>query len=263
MVANLFKPEEIHVLTKDYRLALEQSADHSFSIHAIDLLEPYILLDYLNEVSTLANASTRVVAASLFSKRYSFLMIASSLYAMTMFNKAFDYSIENSYVDYSKEGQLWLPKLRLAHWDVSQPVDGNRKEWRDQVIHNIFAENIALLWRSISKTAPISMSVLWENTAIYVYWLYEKRMSEGASSDQKLRIRDDFHYLLKEAPAYLFGEKINPLAKFDQPKVITANSNDPIRVRKTCCLYYQTCGEKEYCSTCPKSRKEAASTVSS
>lgn len=263
MVANLFKSEELHVLTKDYRLALERSADHSFSIHAIDLLEPYILLDYLNEVSTLLNASTRIVAASLFSKRYSYLMIASSLYAMTMFDKAFDYSIENCYIDYSKDEQLWLPNLRLAHWDISQPVDGKREEWRDQVIRHIFAENIAVVWRSMSKTAPISKSVLWENTSIYVYWLYEKRMSEGATAEQKMRIEDDFRYLLKAAPAHLFGETLNPLAKFDQPKMLTAKSDEPIRIRKTCCLYYQTCVEEDYCSTCPKLKQEAVSIISS
>ena len=51
--------------------------------------------------------------------------------------------------------------MRLAVWHFTQPIDGGRNEWRDQIIKNIFAENIAQVWRSISNVAIIPTSVLW------------------------------------------------------------------------------------------------------
>ncbi|QGQ99117.1 hypothetical protein EHS13_31680 [Paenibacillus psychroresistens] len=256
----MFKPQEMDQLVKDYRLTLEPSLERRFSISAIDLLDKDKCLDYLDKVSSIFEASTEAATASLFAKRYSFLTIASSLYAMSSFSKGMDYSIGNCHIESIYKGQAWLPKVRLSNMQVSQPDEGNRNEWRDQVIRSIFAENIDKAWRSISKSAHISKAILWENTAIYVYWLYENTFREGASDDQLLRIQNDFEYLINDAPAHLFGEKTNPLAKFNTPKQVTLASAEPIRIRKTCCYYYQASDEPEdYCPTCPKIKHEPVS----
>ncbi|MEW9673067.1 (2Fe-2S)-binding protein [Ammoniphilus sp. 3BR4] len=145
--------------------------------------------------------------------------------------------------------------MRLTNWQATQPTDGDRHVWRDQVIRNIFAGNIAKIWRSICKAADIPIAVLWENTAIYVYWLYEKRMGEGASEQQKVRIHEDFQYLLHEAPASLFGDTENPLKKYNSPKCTISTSDQPVRIRKTCCFYYKVSSSENYCSTCPKVKR--------
>jgi len=252
-----FNPEEIDVLVKDYRLAIEPSTDGKFSMPAIDLLNNDKCSAYLGGVKGIFETSSDVATMSLFAKRYSYLIIASSLYAMSAFNKGLDYSIENCHIESSFQGQAWLPKVRLTDWPVSQPAEGGRKEWRDQVIRNIFAENIAKAWHSLSKVGPISKAVLWENTAIYVYWLYENKFGEGADADQQARIREDYDYLLNEAPAHLFGETKNPLARFNSAKVATLASETPIRIRKTCCYYYLAADDPEdYCPTCPKIKHE-------
>ena len=98
------------------------------------------------------------------------------------------------------------------------------------------------------------MEILWENTAIRVYSLYEKKMGEGKSEQEKLRIQKDFEYLIHEAPASLFGETENPLAKFYGPKTKISFSNEPVRIRKTCCFYYKVSQNEKYCSTCPKDK---------
>ncbi|WP_256760514.1 IucA/IucC family C-terminal-domain containing protein [Cohnella sp. WQ 127256] len=256
----MFKPEEVDVLVQDYRLMLEPSSDRRFSMPAIDLLNKEKSLEYLAGVSSIFESSSHVATVSLFAKRYSYLIIASSLYAMSVFNKGIDYSIANCHIESYYQGQAWLPRVRLADWPVSQPTEGNRKEWRDQIIHNIFAENIAKAWLSLSKMAPISKAVLWENTAIYVYWLYENKFGEGVSADQNSRVQEDFEYLLNEAPAHLFGENKNPFARFNSPKKATLASDVPIRIRQTCCYYYLASDEPEdYCPTCPKIKHEVVS----
>jgi ferric iron reductase protein FhuF len=208
----------------------------------------------MDRVTAKFQASSGAAAASQFSKRYAYMTMASGLYAMTMFDKGLDYSVENCRLESVYRDENWLPEVRLADWRVTGPAaDGEREEWRAQTISRIFAGNIAKVWRSISKAAKLPRAILWENTAISVYWLYEKRMGEGADECQQSRIREDYRYLLSEAPAHLFGEKENPLAKFHSPKCITPASELPVRIRKTCCLLYQTPDhDGDYCITCPK-----------
>lgn len=255
-----YTQEEIDTLVKDYRLALEPSEDRWYSMPATDLLDKDKSLAYMDKVASIFEATSNVANASLFAKRYSFLIIASSLYSMSRYDKCLDYSIENCHVESFHQGEFWLPKVRLAEWNVTMPGKGGRDEWREQVIRNVFADNLAKAWRALSKSASISISVLWENTAIYVYWLYENKFMEGADAELKERLQADYDYLRSEAPAHLFGLTKNPLAKFDSPKVVSCASDHPIRIRKTCCYYYQASDESnDYCSSCPKRQHEAVS----
>jgi len=257
-----FKPEEIEVLVKDYRLMIEPSEERQFSLPAIDLLDKLKSLEYLDKVSSIFESTSLLATASLFAKRYSFLIIASSLYAMSRFDKGLDYSIENCHIESNYQGKAWLPKVRLTDWQVTQPAEGNRDEWRDQTIHNLFAGNIAKAWHALSESAAISKAILWENTAIYVYYLYENKYAETADSAEKSRIQADYEYLITKAPGYLFGETKNPLAKFDSPKVTTLASETPLRIRKTCCYYYQVADDPEdYCPTCPKIKHKVVISV--
>jgi ferric iron reductase protein FhuF len=251
-MSSSLKPEEMEILSKDFRLVRNISSDSSYSIASKDFLHQEKCLAYLNKVTDILPASTKVASVSQFSKRYAFLTFGSGLYSMTMYNKGLDYSINNCYIESNYHRESWIPNLRLLDWHVTEPEDENWNKWRDQMIQTIFAENIAKVWEVISKVVRIPSSVLWENTAISVYWMYEKKMREEASENQKERILEDYHYLLS-APADLFGTAENPLTKFDSPKSTTASSVEPIRMRKTCCYYYQT-PANIYCRTCPRKK---------
>jgi ferric iron reductase protein FhuF len=239
-----FKTEELECLSTDFRLTTTISTDSRFSISSIDLLNEVKCSEYLDKITGLFKSPSRMVTASQFAKRYSFLTIAPSLYAMTMLNKGLDFSVENCHVESTfRDDSTWLPKVRLNDQIVSLPEVGGRNEWRNQVVKNIFAGNISKVWHSVSKAANIPISILWENTAIYVYWLYEKRIGG----------HEDFQFLLNEAPASLFGEKRNPLTRFNSPKCEIPTSDQPVRVRKTCCYYYEVSPDKKtYCSSCPR-----------
>lgn len=247
-----FTKEELEPLTADFRLTSEASADRAHSTPAAQLLNEMECTGYIDRVSGLFGATSRSVGGSLFAKRYSYLTIAPVLYAMTMYNKGLHAAIENCHVESMlREDGVWLPKLRLNDWQASVAGDNDRHEWRDNIIRSLFADNIAKLWRAVSKANRVSAATLWENTAVNVYWLYEKRIGDASDPDRQARIREDYEYLLS-APGDLFGEKTNPLIKFDSPKVKLPEYEQPIRVRKTCCLYYRTDGERSYCSICPK-----------
>lgn len=250
---SLLQPEEYDILAADYRLTRDSSTDRSFSIPFADLLDPEKSLAYFRGVSGIFETDSELATVSLFAKRYAFLVVASGLYAMSAFNKGLNLTLENGWIESTYQGQAWLPKARLLDLQASEPGEGQRSEWRDRVIETMFAGNLSRVWNAVSNAAGISKALLWENTAIYVYWLYEKKFAEGASPEQKRRMEEDYRYLLYDAPPRLFGEPRNPIKKFNSPKVLTAESDNPIRMRKTCCFYYLTSDTPhDYCSTCPK-----------
>lgn len=252
-IATSLRPEEFNILAADYRLTRDSSPDRTFSVPFVDLLDREKSLAYFRGVSGIFETDSELATVSLFAKRYAFLVIASGLYAMSRFNKGLNLALENGWIESSYQGQVWLPKARLLDLQASEPWAGQRSEWRDQVIERMFAGNLSRVWNAVSKAAGISKALLWENTAIYVYWLYEKKFAEGASPEQKQRMEEDYRYLLHDAPPRLFGEPRNPIKQFNSPKVSTAESDNPIRMRKTCCFYYLTSDTPhDYCSTCPK-----------
>jgi ferric iron reductase protein FhuF len=99
----------------------------------------------------------------------------------------------------------------------------------------------------VAKEAKISRQTLWENVMLYVYWLYETvlpKLGETEFADE------DFQALL-DAPASFFGMNRNPAATFYSEKVYVEKHQATMRVRKTCCFYYQTNSSGARCSTCP------------
>lgn len=272
---SLLKPGEWEYLTSEMRMTAAESSDRKHSISSRDLLNKQRCVEYLEQLGVMYESPSISVTASTFSKRYAFLIVSPALYALTMYNKGFDLSIDNCNVESAyRNGDSWQPNLRLGHvgmtepggvsrdeWCEAQPDGRNRAEWRDEMIRSIFAGHLAAVWRSISKAARIPLTTLWENTAIFVYVLYEKRMAEAASAEEKLRRQEDFEYLIHDAPASLFGEKQNPLAAYYSPKCEVPGSAEPIRMRKTCCLYYKLSdGGEDYCPTCPLVKRGLACT---
>lgn len=258
MMTLVLSQNDIHTLTNDYRMTVEPSEDREWSLPVMDLLDPEKSRMYMERVAPIFRTSLSTASVSMFVKRYGFLTAAPVLYAMSLLNKGLDCSVANSHLESFHKGDTWLPKLRLSDAAVSQPEEGKREEWRDWIIERLFADNISKVLRSLMKLVPVSSAVLWENAAIYIFWLYEKRMGEGATAEQKARMEEDFRYLVQEAPARLFGEaRYNPLTRFYTEKRRTKAHEDPFRIRKTCCYYYQTTpGEESFCGGCPKVKHE-------
>jgi ferric iron reductase protein FhuF len=250
-----FNPEELQILTNHFRLSPGRRDESPLCVAALELLDPEKCEAYLEQAAGIFQTSAKAAAASQFSKRYAYLTMASGLYAMTMFNKGMNYAIENCHIESVFKDRTWLPEVSLADRQVTMPAAEDREQWRDQILRSVFADNIAKVWRSISKAARIPVSILWENMAISVYWLYEQRMGEEATEEQKRQIQADFYYLLHEAPGHLFGEEHNPLTRYNNPEKIITDSNIFKRKRKTCCLYYKVSEKHDFCTTCPL-RKE-------
>jgi len=247
---HLLKQHEIQYLSEHFRFSPKAMIKQKGSVHAADLLDLDKCRSYLDDVSDIIQSPCRIVSASQFSKKYSYLIIVPGLYTLTVFNKGLNLSIENVHVVSLSADQKWLPSIHLLKQHVMHTEGKIREQWRNEVFKTIFSQNLSRMWNLLSHVVNISPAVLWENTAIYVYWLYEKRMEQESNPQVRLRIKEDFNYLLYEAPSTLFGEPENPLKKY----FVKKSNNQDIRTRKTCCYYYRLTSHKEYCSTCPRAR---------
>ncbi|QGQ48866.1 IucA/IucC family C-terminal-domain containing protein [Metabacillus sediminilitoris] len=235
---------EINSLSK-YRLSTEHSVkDHTF--YGSDLLNPVKLKElFEGSLQHKLNTNNQHVIGSMLVKRYAFLA-ALVLNAMSLFNKGINCSLHNMFMQTDEKDPLWLPNFYFEDKEVTTP-EMNRAQWRTSVVQTLFLENIEKVITTISKQAKVSKVILWENIAIYIFWMYETVLQDPNLSDEVAAIvQEDFHYVVMEAPPLLFGTKArNPLTQFYQPK-----QND-IRMRKTCCLFYLTSKNHDRCQTCP------------
>ncbi|RFU70180.1 hypothetical protein D0469_07750 [Peribacillus saganii] len=217
------------------------------SVNALELWDTEKCLSYIKDLKDVFQSPSDIVTASQFSKRYSFLTTAPVLYAMSVFSKGLNSTIENTQIEAEYLCDQWVPNLRLLDLSVSEP-DQNHSEWREKVLTELFAGNITKIWHSLSAATRIPKAILWENTAVYVFWLYEKKIGEKLDLKANTRTQEDLLYLIKDAPGHVFGEKENPLKRYCPE----AGVNQSIRIRKTCCLYHELAGSKDFCSNCPK-----------
>nr|WP_295975212.1 IucA/IucC family C-terminal-domain containing protein [uncultured Bacillus sp.] len=234
-----------HEITELHKYRFRADLKNSFNI--ADLLNEKFLEEFMKSLTNIIYAPSEKVAASIFIKRYAFVAVMS-LYAMTVWNKKIDFSLDMVKMEIPEQGKEWLPSLSLKEITIQDWNETNRMEWRKRIIHALFAENIFLLIEKFEETFNISRLILWENIAVYLFWLYETELKNGVIQHNK----EDFHYLIFEAEGQLFGRyKENPLQKFFTEKKLAADRNEDIRVRKTCCFNYQLQGNAKRCKTCP------------
>lgn len=218
----------------------------AFSVSGPEMLDKKICREVLDDIGPLLGSRSRKIIASLLSKRIAFLTTAAALYPMSAYNRGLDLSLENCVIDYSHDTKRWQSAMYLNSLAPTVSPSDARHIWRKDICQKLFSDNLARLWQSLHEASSVTLSILWENTAVRVYSLYERRLRERLVTEQC--VLDDFNYLTKEAEGCLFGEKDNPIERFYFDK--TPAGQKEIRFRRTCCYYYLT-PQKKYCSTCP------------
>ncbi|WP_332692693.1 siderophore-iron reductase FhuF [Halalkalibacter lacteus] len=236
---------------REFRVCFQKGGDDSLTIPIRDLTNKDLLKNYMDRVQQKLNAPSLMVAASMFSKRYSYLIVVPALYSFSALNKRINISIDHVSLDPSGSKDYWLPELYLMDQTVVSPSTiKEREELREQVIREIFANHLNVIWNELSKIGKIPKQILWENTAIYLFWLYESLLEKELPEVTRNKIKDDFHYLLYNAEGSLFGKyQRNPMTKFFHDKIMMDGS--VVRLRRTCCFSYEA-ETKKMCKTCPK-----------
>jgi siderophore-iron reductase FhuF len=236
---------------REFRVCFQKGANDSLTIPIKDLTDQGLLKNYIVKVQEKLNAPSLMVAASMFSKRYSYLIVVPALYSFSALNKRINVSIDHVSLEPSQSKEYWMPELYLMdQMGVFPSTVQERDELRELVIKEIFANHLNVIWNALSKIAKIPKQILWENTAIYLFWLYESLLEKDLPEYTRNRIKDDFQFLLYNAEGSLFGEyQRNPITKFFHDKVKMEGS--VVRIRRTCCFSYEA-ETRIMCKTCPK-----------
>ncbi|MCS0655940.1 MULTISPECIES: IucA/IucC family C-terminal-domain containing protein [Bacillaceae] len=230
-----------------FRLA-RKGKSSPLTIKAENLLDPTQTGAYLEAVKNQLGAPDNKTAASILIKRYAFLPVIY-LYCMTSWNVKLDIRHENITIVSQERDGLWLPGFHFVRLQ-GQGAGMDRDQWREDAVRTLFKGHIFPLINRIASEGKVSRLILWENIAIYLFWLYEKILPLEMHSE---RAAEDYRFILEEAPGNLFGcENTNPLKKFDSRKILSENTGEMVRPRKTCCYSYLTSSGKR-CGTCPHS----------
>ena len=232
-------------------------ADQAMPRHALStrlLLDVAQCRSVLDELGPVIGSPSRAVTASLLGKRIAFLVVSPSLYAMSMFDEGLNVRLDNCVTDYTHQDDAWRSRMILKSLATERPGIEGRDLWRERIVEGIFAGHLSPLWGALHEASGIAPRILWENTAVRVYSLYERRIARLECSARRDQAMADFRYLTREALPGVFAHTENPLARyFFDPRRIESQgqATKVVRVRKTCCLYFMATHPAEYCSTCP------------
>jgi len=250
-LARHFTAQEWAVLSGVLRLKESAARDPLRSLTARALLQEDVCERLLDALTPVIGSPSRAITASLLGKRLSFLATGACLYAMSVYDKGLLLSLDNSVVEYGHDQGLWTSSMPLQQDLPFAYAAGERDAWRETLVHGLFAGLLKPLWQTFNRVSGVSRRILWENTAVRVYSLYEKRMVKIDEPQRRARYEADFTWLLTEAQPALFGLEYNPLSHFRRPPTLVDDGQRSIRFRRTCCFYYQASEPVEYCSTCP------------
>jgi ferric iron reductase protein FhuF len=241
--------EERAYLTEHFRFLEEDGSAERISLG--QLKDPEFLKGFLECLKTELDTDSTLAAASQLMKRVGYLAAVPPLYTAAVFGKALDMDFDACFLVQRRQGDVWMPRLFLA--DASAvDLGGEERHVRfERFACRLFAD-LAEVVQAVSAAAPVPRSLLWENIAIYVYWLYESRLMEECDNGVRLQAWRDFEFILHELPPSVFGERTNPLYKFHKEKTVSPSGEEAVRIRQTCCFAYETGKGKSFCKTCPK-----------
>lgn len=95
----------------------------------------------------------------------------------------------------------WMPSFYFHKG--AELIEADRTEELKRLTEDIFRCHLGGLIAACRRVFSISKHILWENIAVYLYWMYDTLLE-----DPKLKARaaQDFHFLLYEAEPGLFEE---------------------------------------------------------
>ncbi|GEL78219.1 IucA/IucC family C-terminal-domain containing protein [Tenuibacillus multivorans] len=249
-MAQLLKSEKIY-LKDNFRMV--DYAKH-VSVTLDQLLDKDFLLKYLQDIKSEFNTESIFVAGSQLMKRLGFNIVLPTLYLMTVHDMKLDMDFKRAGIVPNTVGDKWLPNLYLKDFHVESIVTSEREDVRQAITEDLF-QKMDQLVQAVSNVSRVPKPNLWENIAIYVYWLYEKKLKEDRFRDVANQVGDDYSFLIRGLSADVFADNCNQLTNFYWGRRV---KDDGTRIRRTCCFYYGANSDRKCCSTCPKSSEDVA-----
>jgi ferric iron reductase protein FhuF len=245
---------EIEELQKRFHLRFQkEDIKKSDGVSIQELYDIRKCDEFLDRLSTKLGTTKRSVAASQFAKRYSALFLIPALYSLSVYDRSLDIDADKIWFqEMNDKDNNWSPSVVASESLLIDKLEGSdRSQWYRNQLEQLFRKHLTPLWLSLSKSSGIRESLLWENTAVRIFSLYERKIYGDISKDRESIVRGDFSNLLSLKDDKVFGLEYNPIAECYKQPVLKFNGDKEVRVRKTCCFYYKVTSPAEYCEVCP------------
>ncbi|MFK2827169.1 IucA/IucC family C-terminal-domain containing protein [Bacillus sp. B190/17] len=226
--------------------------DSVMEIELTDLLNEETCLSFLQTQMTEIKAPNLSVTASMFSKRYAYLVVSSTLYCMLEFNCVLNFPVNACTL--SKERKLYIQE-DICKWQEVKSM--TREHWCENVLRHLFSSHITPILDMLKTTTRVSSAILWENVAVRINSIYKKTLAKELNPDKIERLNSDFNFL-KNASGELFNLKENPI----KPYLKIGEELKVTPYRRTCCMYHKLMKDPEgigYCGNCPIKNKQTKS----
>lgn len=205
---------------------------------AKELTVPEKLRAYFQQLSDTLSYPSMQVLASQWSKRYSGYLVTRVLYMMSVEQQGISTSLDHCRIKTHLLEDQWM--IEIDFMGGCHRHSGGRESWCHRVLYQLFHENLMPVWRSLQKVCYIPRILLWENTAVYLDWLYHHEIKRRVDFHTWQQCLVDYDYIRKELDGSCFGEAQNPFQRLFE---------HPSERRKTCCFAYSI--KEDYCKNCP------------
>jgi ferric iron reductase protein FhuF len=199
-----------------------------------DLFQPDFLHKLMEVLAEKMGITSPLVIASQFAKRYSYQIVVPRLRAFSIKGQFIPITPADTLQIEVKNGHFQLLIQECNHLQ-KENMEIIREEQRELLLQHLFALHLTTIWKTLSKVTGVQLDLLWENTFVYISWLYKNLLAEQTQAEE------DFRYITQIATGRWFNLKHNPFQHF-------LESN---RLRKKCCLAFALPNAVEHCGNCP------------
>lgn len=223
-----------------------------FSVRLSDLMKDSHLDEFINFYGPTIKAVQSDVVATYFCGYYGWAL-AGMQYALSL-DLSYDMALSNIELQVYFDEQYDYHGLHFKFINSSTITckKEDREAWCRQELTKAYRECMTPLLQVLSKKTNLSMKHLWGQIAIGLYNGYDQNVELAQEGEQKSKIKHDFTLLTKELEAEVFHMKKNP---FDMSVRKIESAKEPgvyMRMKPSCCLYYQTEGADTKCYSCPR-----------
>ncbi|MFN7249967.1 MAG: hypothetical protein ACK4M9_04160 [Anaerobacillus sp.] len=227
-----------------------------YSVHLADFNKKEVINEFINIYGEKIKALNSEVAATYFFSIYGWIL-SGLQYVLSHYDTALNVSLSNIELQmyYDKEHNYYGLGFRFI--DCKDfPLSTERNQWRRDVLEKLYSTNVVPLVNLFHEATNVRLRDLYGQLSIGLYHGHDRVVEICQLVEEVAKIKDDFNFLTKELSPTIFNLKKNPFnisfGMIESPR----EEGVMIRMKPSCCLYYQTEGATTKCYGCPRMTNE-------
>lgn len=236
-----------------YYFRLDDHPNKVYSIVLSNLNHKELFEELINVYGSHIKALNSQVVASYFCGVYGWFL-AGVQYVLSYSDSTLNISLSNIELQlyYHEELKAYGICFRLLKVDEITFQKTERETRRNLFIELLYSENVAPLVNLLHTETKVRVIDLYGQLSIGLYHGYDQMLALAQTDEQKEKVQADFSFLTKELAPSIFKLNKNPLNITYRMIESPREEGTLIRMKPSCCLYYQTEGARSKCYGCPR-----------